>query len=62
VENDTKQEGNGKCQHLCTITCIHICVQFSRTYCTVHAHERTREAPRVGIDGLVNIRAVRLVD
>jgi len=29
---------------------------------TVHAHECTREAPRVGIDGPVNIRAVRLVD
>jgi len=59
VENDSKQEGNGKCQHLCTITYIHICVQFSRTY---SAHECTREAPRVGIDGPVNIRAVRLVD
>jgi len=29
---------------------------------TMHAHECTREAPRVGIDGPVNTRAVHLVD
>lgn len=47
---------------VCIQSHIHISTYGRRTYRAVHAHECTYETPRVGIDGTVNIRTVRLVD
>lgn len=55
-----EQEGNGKCVYV--QLCIPISTYGFRVHIVQCMHTSAREVSRVGIDGPVNIQAVRLVD